>query len=412
MSGPPEPDELILLPAFRAARGPRGGFVMTRKYIEGAMRYARRWPGRTTTLVAEAPGTGTDMDLEEIMPAEAGHGLEVQPADPGAFRARIANAAAVVGHLSPASEPVAELCRELGVPFVCVSEYSPRTERQILDAETRNPVLRLRRRLWLWQAERARRRILRHAAGLQCSGTPTYELYRPLQPDALLFFDNRVAEADILDDAALAAKAEALRAGRPLRLVFGGRLVPMKGVLELPEIARALAGLGVAFELSIYGSGPLEEALRRRIARLGLDGRVRLGGALDFRTGWVPLLKREADLFLCCHVQGDPASTYPEVMSCGVPIAGYANEAFAGIAERSGGGWLSPMRDRRALAALLAQLDGARGEIAETARRARDFARRHAFEPTFERRTAHLIAASRLPERLKAAALAGPAGGP
>jgi glycosyltransferase involved in cell wall biosynthesis len=251
-----------------------------------------------------------------------------------------------------------------------------------------------------------RRRILRTAAGLQCSGTPTYEQYTTRNENTLLFFDNRVPVDEVISPEALETKLAALVTGdRPLRLVFGGRLVPMKGVLELPEIATRLAQAGVAFSFEIVGSGPLEAQLAQEIARRGLGRRMHLRGALDFRTGWIPHLREHADLFVCCHTQGDPSSTYPEVMSCGVPIAGYANDAFRGIVEHSDAGWTVPLRDRAALAGILARLAGERREIAAIARRAREFALQHAFERTFARRTAHLVRSSRLPPDARARAL-------
>jgi glycosyltransferase involved in cell wall biosynthesis len=169
------------------------------------------------------------------------------------------------------------------------------------------------------------------------------------------------------------------------------------GVLELPKVAAHLARAGVPFTLDIFGAGPLAGALESRINGLGLSDRVAMRGVLDFETGWIPHLKRNADLFVCCHPQGDPSSTYPEVMSCGVPIAGYGNEAFRGIARESGCGWVVPTFDSAALARTIAGLERNRSAIVEAAGRARDFALRHAFEATFAARTAHLLRNSRIP---------------
>lgn len=396
------PDELILLPPLRAQRGPRGGLVLTRKYLEGAAELARSWPGPVTSLLRLDDSPTTDMDHVEVLPGAAGPGLEERPARAAGLAARLQRAAVALAFLAPEEAGLAQLCRRIGLPLVFFSEYTPRTECQIIDAEVRGRLLRLRRKLWTRAAERRRRAMLPLAAGLQCSGTPTWDLYRPLVPDALLFFDNRVRGAAVIGPEALAAKAAALRSGAPLRLVFGGRLIAMKGVLDLPLVAAALARRGLAFTLDIYGSGPLEGALAAAIAAAGLQDRVALRGVLDFATGWVPFLRGGADLFLCCHPQGDPSSTYPEVMSCGVPIAGYDNEAFRGIVAHSGAGWTVPVGDAEALAGLVARLDRDREGLAAAAARARDFAAGHAFEKTFARRCAHLRQASRLPPGLKA----------
>lgn len=400
------PDELLVLANLSAVRGERGGLVLTQKYLDGVGEFARWWPGRTTTLVRLGAERSSDMDHVEFLPGDLPFGLEPRPEATQALAERIASAAVVLAFLSPAEAPLAPLCRRLGVPLVYYSEYSPRTEAQIIDAETANPLRRWRRKRWARWAERERLAALRLAAGVQCSGAPTFEIYRHVNPNAMVFFDNRVREAGVIDAAALEVKAAATCAGGPLRLVFGGRLIAMKGVMDLPRVALALRRRGVDFTLDIYGDGALRPALAQRVARHGLSDCVRLRGVLDFERGWIPLLKAQADLFVCCHPQGDPSSTYPEVMACGVPIAGYDNEAFAGIVRHAGCGWASPVGDVEALADVIARLATDRAALVEAAHRSRGFARSHVFERTFSRRTAQLLRASRMPEAARLAAAA------
>lgn len=388
--------ELILLPSLKAQRGPRGGLVLTRKYMEGAAEYARNWPGPVSSLVELDPVPTTDMDHAEYLPGEAETGLELRPPAGPELASRLKAAAQVVAFLSRDEAPMLRLCNQMGVPVVFVTEYSPRTERQIAAAERMNPLRHARRLVWLARTERIRREMLTRAAGLQCSGTPTYENYQGLCADTLLFFDNRVRAGQVISDPALAQKQAHIRQSGPLRLVFGGRFVPMKGVMDLPKVALELRRLGVDFRLEIFGSGPQEHELRAAITMQGLQNHVALRGVLDFQTGWIPHLREQADLFLCCHPQGDPSSTYPEVMSCGVPIAGYANDAFRGIVGQSGSGWAVSMADAAGLAQVIAGLDRDRDRLAEAARRARDFARQHAFEITFEKRAAHFLRHSRI----------------
>lgn len=398
------PAELVLLPSLQARTGDHGGVLLTQKYLDGAAAYARVWPGPVTSLFRLTDAASWDMDAVEIQPGkyrQDGHAVEMFPADGRALATRLANAALVFPFLAPSEQGTLAICRRLQVPVVFGTEYSAATERQIIDSETRNPLLRWRRKRWAAHAERIRLQMLRHAAGVQCSGTPTYDAYREHNVNPLLFFDNRVPLADVLPDPQVVLKAQAIQTSKPLRLVFGGRLIAMKGVMDLPEVAAELRRLGVDFELDIYGQGDLEPQLRQRIQTLGLQSHVRLKGVLDFKTGWLPRLREHADLFLCCHTQGDPSSTYPEVMSCGVPVIGYDNEALAGIVRESRCGWVSPLGDPKALAARLAQLAASRDVLAAAVGQAVAFARAHAFEYTFARRSAHLVQCSRLPARFK-----------
>jgi colanic acid/amylovoran biosynthesis glycosyltransferase len=382
--------ELLILPSLKVQIMPEGRFAMTRKYWSGAARYEAEWPGPVTTL-AEPSDEGTnDMDRFEFRKDELGSRFELRPADTKTLAKRLQHAAAVLAHLSRREAPLAALCRKLGVPLVYNSEYSPRTEEQILAAEVPSRLLRWRRQLWARRTERIRLAAVRIATGIQCSGTPTYEVYRHHNPRPMLFFDNRVPQADVISVAALEQRLAILKQPQPLRLVFGGRLIPMKGVRDLPLLVAALRTRRIACDFSVYGSGPLAAELAATAARLELGPHFRLGGALDFATGWIPLLKKQADLFVCCHPQGDPSSTYPEVMSCGVPIAGYDNDAFAGIARASDSGFPTPLGQIDALADCIAELDRNRGAIAAAARKAHAFALLHAFEPTYSRRVTHL----------------------
>lgn len=391
--------ELIILSSLKARRGAAGRLILTQKFLDGVAEYARTWPGTVTTLVGLDTRPGVDMDQVETNLEHSDYGLELRPKDPKELATRLERAAVVLIQLSPYEAKTAALCHQLGKPVVFISEYTPLTEVQIIDLTTPNPLRRWRRRFYTWGAERTRRRMLQsHAAGLQCSGTPTYDLYSPFAPNPMLFFDNRVRATDIIKETAMEAKCAQVAAGAPLRLVFGGRITAMKGVMDLPRVATALDRLQVPYQMDIYGSGDQEGALRRKIADDGLSDRVTLHPPMDFVTGWIPLLKQQADLFVCCHPQGDPSSTYSEVMSCGVPIVGYANEAFAGIVRVSGAGWSVPMRDADGIAAEIARLHHDRGAVQEMARRGTDFSREHCFEATFGRRVRHLRAAGRLPK--------------
>ena len=388
--------ELIILPSLQAQRGAEGGFVLTKKFLEGAREIARCWPGQVTALVEMTEIPSAEFDLVEVPTETHGIVLEERPASHDPLVARVANAAAVLGFPSREQMALAAPCRAAGVAFVLVTEYTPETERQIMRSNTANPLLRARRLAWLWRTSHQRRRALKISAGVQCSGTPTYDLFRSIQPNAILFFDNRLRANEVASDAVCRRKADALMQGRPLRLVFGGRFAPMKGVMHLPDVARALKRRGTAFSMEIYGDGPLRDPLEARIAELGLQDNVQLCAPLDFRTGWVPVLSDKADLFVCSHIQGDPSSTYPEVMSCGVPIVGYDNVAFQGIVRQSGTGWMSPIGKPVQLADRIAELDRNRALLANSVFTGRAFAREHVFENTFRRRTEHLIEAAGL----------------
>jgi glycosyltransferase involved in cell wall biosynthesis len=272
------------------------------------------------------------------------------------------------------------------------TEYSLKTRRQIINAETGNPLLRARRHLWEWNQERRQRKAIRAATGVQCNGTPTFEAYRALNRNPLLFFDTRTTRDMVIRENDLRQRLAGLGSSRPLRLAFSGRLNRMKGAHYLPRIAERLRSLSVDFTMVICGDGDQVEFLRSELQRRQLADRVDLKGVLDFKTELVPLMQREADLFICPHVQGDPSCTYLETMASAVPIVGFGNEAWQGIVDREEVGEVVRVGDAEGLAQAVARLAAKPERIESLSWNARRMAEAHTFESTFKTRIEHLRA--------------------
>jgi glycosyltransferase involved in cell wall biosynthesis len=364
--------------------------VLTRKFVTGMQEYAKLWGGPLLAVMEPTSQPSSSLDNVEVDPAELDFAVEVLPYDSPELAQRLTGAAVILGGVSFRQNHLAELGRAIGVPVVFGTEYTLRTRLQIIRSETPSPLRRLRRSVWDWRQERRQRRAIARAQGVQCNGTPTYAQYRGLSPNPLLFLDTRTTADLFVSEAVLAKRLASLASGRPLRLAFTGRLNPMKGADHLIRVARALREQGTPFELAICGGGPLEAEIAREIEAAGLGGQVRLLGVLDFRSELVPFVCESVDLFVCCHRQGDPSCTYLETFACGVPIAGYANEAFAGLLELADAGVSVALDDARALAGAIRELAADRVRLAALSRAALAFARDHSFEREFERRIAHL----------------------
>jgi glycosyltransferase involved in cell wall biosynthesis len=130
--------------------------------------------------------------------------------------------------------------------------------------------------------------------------------------------------------------------------------------------------------------------MKADIRALGLDLRVTMRGAVDFHDTLVPEIKSSVDAYVMLHRQSDPSCTYLETLSCGIPIAGYANKALSGILEMADVGVGVPMDDVAGIAAAIRRLDADRALLSRKARNAAAFARRHSFEDTFRNRVDHL----------------------
>lgn len=383
---------LVIVPALKAVlRGP-GRFLLTQKFVEGACAFAEAWPGPVAVLVAVARETADHLDLVELGSADMPFSLEPLPDNEQELRDRVRRAGIVLVTTANQLLSLSRLCAQEHTPVVNTTETTLHTRKQMVDAETTNPLKRLRRKLWTTAFERRALDTLRLVSGVQCNGTPTYDAYREINPRLLLFFDTRVTRAMLAPGEAIAAKQRSILSGGPLRLAFSGRLVAIKGADHLPRVAAELRRLGVRFTMDIFGGGEQEPAIRSLVERFALADVVRLRGVAPFQRELMPYVTHNVDLFVCCHRQGDPSCTYLETMSCGTPIAGYDNEAFAGLVRLSGVGWMSAMDNPGRLAERIAVIDKDRACLAAAVQKAVQFASGHTFEATMRRRVDHLLA--------------------
>jgi colanic acid/amylovoran biosynthesis glycosyltransferase len=383
-------DQLLVLPSLEGVRKNDGRIVVTQKFIDGMAEYARLWDGPVKAILEPAKGTTNNLDNKAVVPASLPFGLELMSFRDRRMQAELAASAVVLGGTHYRQNHLAAACRKAKTKFVVNTEYTLATREQIAATEEWNPLRRWRRAWWERSQEKANVAAIRAAAGVQCNGLPTYQAYRGLNENAMLYFDTRTTADMLPDEEQLESRLARLLQGEPLRLVFSGRLIAMKGADHLPPFAAELRRLGVPFTFSICGAGDLEDGMRTALAHYDLCSEVLFHGTLDFKTQLMPHLQQECDLFICPHRQGDPSCTYLETLACGVPIVGYANEAWTGLMEMAGCGRKVSMDDFRLLALAVARLHEDRETLAKLSLKAWDFAKQHTFEQTFARRIEHL----------------------
>jgi len=381
---------LTILQSLQVKKLQNGNVLLTRKLEEAVSKFGSLWPGSLTVLMEETNRENDNLDKKVFKLKELPFKIEIVSFDeinPTKLRNKTSLVLATLGFRQ---NHISQVCQKAGVPCIYISEYTLKTRKQIIEVEEEQPLRRLWRSRWEESQERKQRNAIALAAGLQCNGTPTYEVYRKINRNPLLFFDTRITKEMLATPKDIEKRTQALTDNKPLRLVFSGRLNRMKGADHLIDVAQELKQLRVPFHLSISGAGELEEAMHRRIAAEGLSDCIKMMGVEDFTTIFFPFVKANIDLFICCHRQGDPSCTYVETMSCGVPIVGYANEAFEGIVEKSKSGWLVEMNQPKLLAKKVAELNNKRNEIKAMSYKALDFAQQHTFEKTYEARISHM----------------------
>jgi glycosyltransferase involved in cell wall biosynthesis len=191
-------------------------------------------------------------------------------------------------------------------------------------------------------------------------------------------FDRRIRVRlvpNAIDPAGLLERERACNRDRPLRLVYLGRLVREKGLLELMAALALLARAGRAFTLGIAGSGPLADELAAAARAAGLEAHVRFLGEVfgeDKHRLWL-----ESDVFaLPSYAEGLPYSLL-EAMAAGcVPVTTRV-AAIPDVVRHGEHGLFVPPRDARALARAIAALDDDRERLARMAAACRRRVRAH-----------------------------------
>ncbi len=380
-------NRLLILPSLDIGVAPDGRIRLTGKFISGLTMSAARWGGPVELLAPQDPARESgNLDDVWVRPEELPFQVTVASFDSEEARQAVARSAVVQGGADHRLNHMPAMCRAVGAKYVLLTEYTLRTRWQIIDSEPLNPLVAWRRKAWAWNQERANVAAAKASAAVHCNGTPTYEAYRSLNERTLLYFDSRVEEAMLPDAPRVASNSQPWSESSPIRLAFSGRLNAMKGADHLVLVARALRDLGVPFILDIYGDGVLVPAMQAMISANGLERQVRLGGVLDFGSQLMPTVRGQVDLFVCCHRQGDPSCTYLETMACGVPIVGYANEAFEGLLRHCAAGTSVAMNDVQGLAQAIQRLATDPARLAGMAAAGLAFARQHTFDQTFSRR--------------------------
>lgn len=382
---------LVVLSSLPGIKTREGHWLLPAKFVNGMKQYVEHWDGPVVVGLQTGHEPTGDLDNRHWLPSELP--FEIRLVD---FRelARhggpLLQRSIVLATLNHLLYGLGRRCQEQGGILVANTELTLTTQLQIARSVHGWGRAFLKTGLWLLLNHRRALMEIRSAQGLQCNGTPTFEAFARHNPAPLLYFDNRVASELCATPEEIEARSGALSRGQRLRLMYSGRLHPIKGVHHLVSLARELRNRNIDFELRIAGDGPLRTTLESQIATHRLHEQVRLLGTLDFRQQLLPMLRHEIDLFVCPHLQGDPSCTYLETLCAGVPIVGYANEAWRGLQQLSSAGRVCALGRPEALASEIEVLSSDHEALKALATRALKFSIQHVFDAEFERRIVHL----------------------
>lgn len=364
--------------------------VFDKKFFDGICEYTRYWEGRVSVVVRLSNDKLPDFGKVYIHPSDLKFRCTILSYQEP-FQASHFLGATIVLAAGDANDQfcLAAITRNAAIKLVYILENIPQTRYQIALLSSQNPLVILRRIFYIWKQERYRLNAFFLADGFQFNGLPAANYYNQFS-HSVLYFDTRVRADQFISDATLNKRLLFLREKRPLRLAFSGRLNKMKGADHLVLLASLLKNLKIRFQMTIYGSGDLDNKLAVEVENRGLNDSVNFRGAVDFDLVLLPELASSCDLFIILHRQSDPSCTYLETLACGVPLLGYKNLAYQGLLERAEVGWGVPSDDLMAVAEQIAHLDQNRDALANVARTGLAFARENNFENTMKSRITHL----------------------
>lgn len=144
--------------------------------------------------------------------------------------------------------------------------------------------------------------------------------------------------------------------GLTIRIVSVSNLIPVKGIDDnlhaLSELSRAMPGL--CWEYVIIGDGPCRAELTALACSLGIEGRVRFLGRLDYAATMGEMAA--ADIFSLPSWEEAFGIVYLEAMARGKAVIGCMDNGAEDIVANGRDGLLVPPRDTAALASALSAL--------------------------------------------------------
>ena len=117
-------------------------------------------------------------------------------------------------------------------------------------------------------------------------------------------------------------------ANETLKVLFVGRMLPVKGVNFLLQACAQLITQGYPIEITLVGEGVKRQAWETEAAELGIGQFCRFTGNLPLAE--VPLLMQQCHVFCLPSIRESGGAVILEAMACGRPVIAYR---FGGPAE-------------------------------------------------------------------------------
>ena len=242
------------------------------------------------------------------------------------------------------------------------------------------------RLLQSWLMAMAEKYIISRADLGLFHGMDCFEAYKKVCREPHLVHNIHLKETDRISSTALQEKIHRLMDGKPLRIVYAGRVAGMKGPFDWIETMSQLKSMGVDFTAVWLGDGPLLEEARAQLKLKNLDDRVSFAG---YQGQKELLLKsfQESDIFVFCHKTPESPRCLIEAMLSGTPMIGYRSPYPEDLLKEAAVKLLTPKNDVNSLANKIFQISNNREELGKTMKYCHQISEDYTDKAVFEHRS-------------------------
>jgi glycosyltransferase involved in cell wall biosynthesis len=232
---------------------------------------------------------------------------------------------------------------------------------------------------------RQHRYSLKHSSAALLQGQDVFDAYARYCSNPRKVYHMPVSGADYVGDGELQDKLLSLRESRPLRIVYVGRTIEMKGPIDWLKTLHAAKQSGASFIATWLGDGSMLPEMRRTAESLGLGADVIFQGYVSDRDEIFRAL-RQSDIFLFCHKTPESPRCLIEALASGCPLVGYGSSYPRELVAQNGGGEFTDIGDWQELARIVADLSNRRDKVRELIRQARTSGRLFERDATMQQR--------------------------
>ena len=383
-------DVLVLGMGYRPYAVDHETVAVSTKYLEVLTEFGTRWPGECRYLLETGAERKLDMEVEVKIADLPLHAVpyDRSTVNPGDFP----EGAMCLLPLETGIHNLHTYVSNAHLRLLRGSDYPPGIARQvILLTEDRDLKGKIGGIVWTEREKWRQIKDVKEAAGIQSNQFATYDYFEKYARDRLAFIDTRIREGEPADANDMIARKDRYLAGEPLHLCFSGRLDPMKSPLDIADIALGLRRRGVPFTYSVFGDGPLKAPLEAKVFEYGLADAFTFHGFVDLRETLLPMMRKTVDMFVGNHRQGDTSTSYPEMMSAGVPVVSYPNPAVKALKREFGVTTHAAEIDPESLAEAVAAMHYDRPKLWEVAERDHAWGQHQTIGAAHQQRIDHVL---------------------